>query len=519
MVTRWPLSPDRTKTFGRFWQVVYFCLLGAAFTSRMSHAAPPTVIYPEADLVALYNEAWQEAKARILDAPKGAPVKRYMDENVYDDQIWIWDSCFMAQFTKYAAADYPGIETLEALYAPVVEGKPSPLRIHIYDNPPLFAWCELLYWRFHGNRARLEDILLKRNLLQKHFEWFANPPTGTRPASSPNRIELQAVTAGNGAKGFLWRGAQSGMDNTPRGRGCGGYRGILWIDAISQQALNARCIAELYRALGHEQEAQTWQARFDALAKEINTFYWDERDGFYYDIAFKDGQPCRVKTIASFWPLLAGVVPPDRAERMIACFAKDQEFFGKFPFPTVARSDPDYDAATGNYWRGGIWLPTAYMTLQGLERTGARRLADRAAMRLLRQMSETYKTVSPATIWECYAPEANLPSTEHGRRVRSGFCGWSALGPVNLFLENILGFRSFDAVTHTITWQPPEPEDVDHKIQFPMGIEHLTFGDTTVSLWSNDSTLRVETSRPITLIYRNRTFPFAPGKHVVSCGQ
>lgn len=472
-------------------------------------AAPPKVTHPNADFVALYEEAWREAKTRTWEAPEGAPVKRYMDENVYNDQIWIWDSCFMAQFTKYAAADYPGIETLEALYVPVVEGKASPLRVHIYDNPPLFAWCELVHWRFHGDRKRLEDVVLKRRLLQRHYAWFRRPPTGTRPNSSPNRIVLKSVTAGNGAKGFTWSGGMSGMDNTPRGRGCGGYGGILWVDAIAQQALSARCIAELLEDLGEKDEAATWRTEYDALAKEINAHYWDERDGLYYDIALKDGAPCRVRTLASYWPLLAGVAPADRAARAITQLRDANAFGGERPFPTVARDDPDYDAATGNYWRGGIWLPTAYMAVKAMERYGARDLADTLAARLLRQMSNAFKTVEPHTIWECYAPEADTPSTEHGRRARPCFCGWSALGPINLFLENVLGLRDVRAADRFLVWEPPADA------RFPMGIENLTFGDTTCSLWTDGKTLRVSTNHPLTLLYQGRRHTFAPGAHTL----
>lgn len=484
--------------------------LAATLLTAGLWAAPPKVTHPDAKLVALYDEAWREAVTRTLQAPEGAPVKRYMDECVSADQIWIWDSCFMAQFTKYAAADYPGIETLEALYVPVVEGKASPLRVHIYDNPPLFAWCELVHWRFHGDRARLEDIVLKRRLLQRHYEWFKNPPTGKRPNSSPNAIVLKVATAANGAKGWSWSGGMSGMDNTPRGRGCGGYAGILWVDAIAQQALSAKCIAELLEDLGQPEEAKRWRAEYDALAKEINDHYWDERDGFYYDIAIKDGAPCRVRTLASYWPLLAGVATPERAARAIAHLRDPRAFGGERPFPTLARTDADYNAKTGDYWRGGIWLPTAYMTVKAMERYGARDLADIMARRLVEQMERTYRAVEPHTIWECYAPEADTPSTEHGRRARPVFCGWSALGPINLFLENILGLREFRAADRTIRWEPPA------NAAFPMGIEDLTFGDTTVSLWTDNVTLRVTTDKPITLFYQGRRFAIDKGSHTLT---
>lgn len=67
-------------------------------------------------------------------------------------------------------------------------------------------------------------------------------------------------------------------------------------------------------------------------------------------------------------------------------------------------------------------------------------------------MNTAYKTVDPPTIWECYSPAEPAPSTEYGDRVRMDFCGWSALGPINLFIENVLGFRSVSAYKNEVVW-------------------------------------------------------------------
>lgn len=499
---RWAARCPLTAPLRPLMRGLWLCACGVAMTAL---AAPPRIIHPNADYVALYEEAWREAAERTLQAPPGAPIARYMDENVYDDQIWIWDSCFMAQFTKYAAADYPGIETLEALYVPVVEGGDSPLLIHLYDNPPLFAWCEWRHWQFHGDRARLHEVIQKRRLLQRHYAWFAAPPTGTRPKASPNEVLLAPAIAGNGAPGFRWWGNRSGMDNTPRGRSAGGYGQILWVDALAQQALSARCIAKLCRAAGETQEAAQWEAAWRAAGETLNAWYWDEADGFYYDLALTDGTPCRVKTIASFWPLAAGLVPPDRARRLIAHLRNPAEFGGLRPLPSLSRDDPDYDAQTGDYWRGAIWLPTAYMVVEALDEAGDRALADTFAQRILDEMVRVYHTERPATIWECYSAERDVPSTEYGRRVRPGFCGWSALGPINFFIERILGLREVNAPEARIVWEPPDGA------AFPMGIEGLIFGETTLSLWSDNRTLRATTTRPLMLRYNGRTFSLPIG--------
>ena len=460
-------------------------------------AVPPTVIHPDANLVALYNEAWQEAKTRTLEAPEGTPVKRYMDECVYDDQIWIWDSCFMAQFTKYAAADYPGIETLEAVYAPVVEHRDTPLRVHHWDNPPLFAWCELEHWRFHGDRARLEDILIKRQLPQRHYAAFMNPPTGQRIPGCTNPVELKAAKAANGAWGFVWSGYRSGMDNTSRGAGVG-WGGILWVDAIAQQALSAKCIAALYDALGPEYAAESakWRKEFARVAKEINDHYWCEEDGFYYDVRLSDGGFCKVRTPASLWPLLAGVATQAQADRVAKWFEDPMEFGGERPIPTVSRRSPGYDAKTGDYWRGGIWLPTGYMAIRALDAYGHRALADSLAKRIVALQDRVFRNYEPHSIWECYAPEADEPSTEHGRRARHTFCGWSALGPVNLFIENHIGLRACDTAAGVVEWDPPKDAT------YPLGIKNLTFGKRTLSLVDDGAALTVTTDKPLTVIDR-----------------
>ena len=45
----------------------------------------------------------------------------------------------------------------------------------------------------------------------------------------------------------------------------------------------------------------------DLLTTKINALMWDEREGFYYDLDAAEKR-LKVKTIASFWPLIAASV-------------------------------------------------------------------------------------------------------------------------------------------------------------------------------------------------------------------
>ena len=40
------------------------------------------------------------------------------------------------------------------------------------------------------------------------------------------------------------------------------------------------------------------------------------------------------------------------------------------PIVALARDDQQFNAETGNYWKGGVWMPTSYMSIKALENTG-----------------------------------------------------------------------------------------------------------------------------------------------------
>ncbi len=498
--------------------ILLFCIVPAlAWSQKPKDAANPAwqkeiprVVFPDKDLVSLYEKTWEIAADRVRIGPEGLPASPYLDENCYDNQIWIWDACFMVMFSRYAPAAYPGKQTLYNLYLPIHEHVPTPLRIHLRDNPPLFAWIEYNNYLFSADKEHLDNVLLEKKFLQRHFDYFNNLVKGHRDSLiSPNRIFLspQKDEAGN-IKGFTWTGGASGMDNTPRGRDAGGYDKVLWIDAISQQALSALYISRLYETYSMKQEAQEWKAIYEQLKTTINEKYWDEKDGFYYDIDAETGEPCRIKTPASFWAMLAEIPNQQQAERMTEYLRSEKYLGGDYPWTSLSRDDRDHNAATGDYWRGGIWLPVVYMGTKALEKYGYYELADELAQKVIYQQLRTYHAIEPNTIWECYNPSGDSPSTERGRRARPDFCGWSALGPISLFIENIMGFRQIDGVNKTVVWDLKKSNGTH-------GIENLKFGTvaTDIIYDSVADKVNVSSNAAYTLVINGKKIPVKKGKN------
>ena len=86
----------------------------------------PIPIYEEhPEYNVLYMKAWELSYSHIKHID-GMPQSPYMDEAFCETQIWIWDSCFMSLFCKYARDIFPGVETLKNFYEVLYEKKNFP---------------------------------------------------------------------------------------------------------------------------------------------------------------------------------------------------------------------------------------------------------------------------------------------------------------------------------------------------------------------------------------------------------
>lgn len=478
---------------------------------------PQPVFDAEPGYVELYWKAWEQAYAHVK-WQKGLVQPLYMDEGLWDDTIWIWDSEFMVMFCKYAPKLFPGIQTLDNFYYTMLEDSGSSLRIQHPDNPPFFAWVENDYYKLTGDKEHIRELLMDKKFLQRYWDLF--------PTLSPERrlqFDHYPMALRYRGIGYEWNGISSGMDNTPRTRA---GKGMLWVDAISQQALSALYISRLAKVAGDGATSREFAKKWKELRRIVNKYYWDDSDGCYYDIVpAPSGETASVEDVqtspsawrttgiltpASFWPMLAEIPSKAQARRMTEFALRPDKLGGEVPWVTVSRDDPDFDANDGWYWRGSMWLPTAYMGIKALEKYDFMEAADTTAEQVLSWMLRTWRDYKPHTIWECYSPTAPAPSSNHGKRVRPDFCGWSALGPISLFIENVLGFHDIDASSRTVRW------DIRHDCRH--GLNNLTFGDTTTDLLYDPaaSTVTIRSNKPYCLILNGKSHRIRAGVTTIS---
>ena len=143
-------------------------------------------------------------------------------------------------------------------------------------------------------------------------------------------------------------------------------------------------IAVLADKVGMPEDVKMYNEHAALLIKQINTTFWDEKDGFYYDRDEQTGKPVKVKSVAGFMPLYIGAASKAQADRLIKeHLLNKNEFWTDFPIPAYAKSEPDYAQYPPTHgecnWRGTAWIPTNYMVFHGLLDYGYADLAKELA--------------------------------------------------------------------------------------------------------------------------------------------
>lgn len=210
------------------------------------------------------------------------------------------------------------------------------------------------------------------------------------------------------------------MDNQRERAGDWGSDFCEGTDINSYICRELKAYASLCRFIGRPDEAKQADEWFELRKAAVLANCWDEADGFFYDVDARTGERIRVKSIAGFSPMWAGIATPEQAERMVKeHLLNPDEFARPYPIPAYAAGWDGYSAMylpgdIGCAWRCNTWISTNYIVFEGLRRYGYTRLADELA-------HSTYDLVDRAGFREYYATE-----TGEGCGL-DPFWGWSLL--------------------------------------------------------------------------------------------
>ena len=429
---------------------------------EISHLLPTPIWRGHDEVIACHDFAWRTAFGNLKQANVNSNFVSNFIDTAFNGYSFMWDSSFMVMFGKYGTRAFNFQKTLDNFYShqhkdgficrELCEREPGE-HFSRHDpsstGPNVLGWAEWEYYCQTGDIHRLENIfdpLLAYHLwLKEHRTW---------------------------RDGTYWStGWGCGMDNQPRlekGYHVAFSHGhMVWVDTCIQQVISAKILIQIAEIIGRTDDKNIAALKEEVvnLTAVINDKLWHDEDAFYYDL-WKSGNLNRVKSVGAYWSLLADIIPKDRLERFVAHLDNEKEFKRPCRIPTLSADHPEYKG-DGGYWRGGVWAPTNYMVLKGLEKNGYNALAHDIAKNCLENVVAVFKNDS--TLYENYAPE----SAGQGSPAKKDFVGWSGLFPISILFEYVFGIHPL-AKEEKIVW--------DIRLLDEHGVKNYPFNELSVDL-------------------------------------
>jgi len=356
------------------WYVLRAGLLSPRFFLTREAMAPSLINYVG---------VWQ------WDAFFHALAYRHIDQNLAEDQLRVMLDHQREDGMIPDAVHDEGVVTSIAL--------PHSDQVAEVTKPPLIAWTALKLFKTSGHRDFLDEIY---EPLRRWTDWWFEK----------NDDDHDGIVQYN-------HPYSSGLDDSP-----------LWDEGVPVESpdLNTYLVmqldaqAEIADILGKHADAIKDRERASDLIQRMVAYFWDERAGAFW--AKRNGQPVRVLTPFNLYPLLTGRLPRAMDDRLIAHLLSPEEFWTRFPIPTVAKNDARYNP--DQMWRGPTWVNINYLFIEGLTRCGYTDLA-RAVRERTMELLMTHDD-----IFEYYNPETGEPPAHAAR-----LFGWSAAIFVDLAIQ------------------------------------------------------------------------------------
>lgn len=439
---------------------------------QIRQAAPQPVLPPQySHFARLYDAAWDMFLKLLRDpAPETGAIGSYVATGSgFGLYQFVWDSSFTTMCMAYAWRAMNVYANLDNLYSRQFDGGyihrehnwqdglPAMYEPDFSPNPPIMSLAEWQIARLSGDLLRVRHVY---EALKASHAWLR----------FNHRLD----------DGTYWTTClANGLDNSPS-------LGDGYPCLTAQMAHEAEILSQMATVLGKTDEAAEFEREYAQTGESLNRHLWSDSMRIY-STSLPGGKHNPNKVATDFWPLWAGIVPSDRVADLAKHLKDPKSFWRHHPIPSLAADSPHFRLA-GDYWLGSTWAPTNYAAIKGFDRSGRHDLAVETTLRHLTCMHEVFQATGE--IWENYCSE----SSQRGSWSGAPYC-WSALGPISLLLEVLIGLEP-DALNRTIRWTIPA--------EAGMGVRNYPLGSATITLIRQQDDkgayLEVSTDLPFTLV-------------------
>ncbi len=315
----------------------------------------------------------------------------------------------------------------------------------------------------HNDKATKKAVLMA---MQRYVKWVGNnrDPEGSGLTDIVNHFEAgqefsrrytvvdaKADRAVEFTEQFRLKGIDASVFR---------YRLVKWLHAVAEE-------------IQEKAMANRFQAEVEVILDTVRKKMWDEKSGMFMDLDPSSRRKTNVRAAVGFYPLATDIPNQKQVESMLDLLSARDQFWAKYPVPSIAMSDSTFDAAgrwkgtrKGSPWNGRVWPVVNSHVLEGLtywaERGNkkAQRLASELLKRTIAMMSGELEGVEVANSLEHYSSETGLGSRYRGVDLH-----------LNAFvLDNVFRIACGFAIRYGEVQDDPIGDAVDFRLQgMPLG--------------------------------------------------
>ncbi len=152
--------------------------------------------------------------------------------------------------------------------------------------------------------------------------------------------------------------------------------------------------AKYYRLIGEKRTASKWDVAAEHRKKTIDELMWSNLRGHYFDYNYAKEKRGSISSLATFYPLWAGMVDEKQAEQLAKAVRRFEHRGGLATTDgqVVKQMIPGAPGMLPVQWAyPNGWAPLHYLVVKGLQRYGYHEDARRIAMKWLRTNLVWYK--------------------------------------------------------------------------------------------------------------------------------
>jgi hypothetical protein len=315
----------------------------------------------------------------------------------------------------------------------------------------------------HPDKATKKAVLMA---MQRYVKWVANnrDPEGSGLTDIVNHfeagqefsrrytvIDIKADRATECEEQFRLKGIDVSVFR---------YRLVKWLHTVAEE-------------IQEKAMANRFQAEAEVILETIRKKMWDDKSCMFMDLDPKNRRKTNVKAAVGFYPLATDIPNQKQVEQMLDVLSNRHEFWTKYPVPSIAASDPMYDAAgrwkgtrKASPWNGRTWPTANGHVLEGLSYWAERgnkkaaRLATQLLQRWVSMLSGALEGFDVANSFEHYHPETGVGSRYRG----IDLC-------LNSFvLDNVFRIAGGFAIRYGEVQDDPIGDPIDFRLQgMPLG--------------------------------------------------